>query len=83
MSNDSKDNIGIYFIKDAKGLVFDLSHGSNLGFGVGRGLAMKVFDFDSNVLEFVIVEVVARLTEYSSVAESIFGLAEIYLSIRL
>ena len=63
--------------------MFDLSHTGNLWFGVRGGLSVKVFDFDSNVLELVVVEVVAGLTEDGSVAESIFRLAEIYLSIRL
>lgn len=58
--------------------MFDLSHTGNLWFGVRGGLSVKVFDFDSNVLEFVVVEVVACLTEDSSVAESILSLAEMY-----
>jgi hypothetical protein len=43
---------------------------------------MKVLDFDSDVLQLVIGEVIACLAENSTIAESVFLLIHMYLSIR-
>lgn len=43
---------------------------------------MKVLDFDSDILQFVIGEVVTGLAEHSAIAESIFFIIYMYLSIR-
>ena len=43
---------------------------------------MEVFDFDSDILELVISKVIGGLAKDSAIAESVFSLIHMYLSIR-